>query len=120
MNQQVFETKQNQYERKEPHEQYVRRGDSPFFFSYATECFQCGLFFALSWPRGVDHVEPEDAVMVECPGCNADFGVIVNDLIGAWDNAGVRLGHVRRIEIAVVRAQPRVAVLHEAQKKMPG
>ena len=106
MIQETLVPKPNPHERKEPHEQYVRRGDSPFYFSYAAECWHCGLFFALSWPPGVEHVAPESAVIVECPGCNTDFGVLANNLLGSWDNSGLRAGHVRRIESIVQEEGP--------------
>jgi hypothetical protein len=93
------------YQRKEPHDQHVRRGRSPFWFAYCTDCVQCGKFFGLCWPMGVSHVELHDIIHLECPHCHFDFTRQAHKLSCAWVAAGLRMGHVRRIESSALTTQ---------------
>jgi hypothetical protein len=86
------------YERKTPHELFVRRGRSPFWFCFVTECLQCGVFFNLTWPTGLDHVLSDSLVHVECPNCSFEFTKTAHRLIQSWTLGDLRIGKVRRIE----------------------
>jgi hypothetical protein len=94
----------NYYERSEPLDQHVRRGISPFWFAYLTDCTQCGEYFVLSWPLGVTQVDLHSLVHVECPHCYFDFARPAHKLLCAWAAAGARVGHVRRIETNAIGA----------------
>jgi len=59
--------------RKTPHDEFVRKGSSPHWFCFVVECLQCGKFFRLKWPSGVDHFEETDVVHIECPSCLFEF-----------------------------------------------
>jgi hypothetical protein len=59
--------------RKAPPEEFVRKGSSPQWLCYVTECLQCGRFFRLKWPSGVEKFEETDVVHVECPSCLFEF-----------------------------------------------
>jgi hypothetical protein len=88
------------HQRKEPYDQHIRRGNSLYWLCYVTECPDCGKFFVLSWPRGVDHVDLHSLVHIECPNCNLDFAKPAHKFSPMWAGPKLRAGHVRRIEPA--------------------
>lgn len=89
--------------RKAPSEEYVRKGASSQWLCYVTECLQCGRFFRLKWPAGVEKFEETDAVHVECPSCLFEFAKTGDKLLG-WDFAAMVLaGRVTRVEEVRVR-----------------
>ncbi len=84
--------------RKTQHEEYVRRGGSAKWLCYVTECLQCGKFFRLKWPTGVEKFDATDVVHVECPSCLFEFAKTGGTLWG-WDFAAmVVAGRVTRVE----------------------
>ena len=84
--------------RKAPQEEYVRKGSSPQWLCYVSECLQCGRFFRLKWPAGVEKFEETDVVHVECPSCLFEFAK-TGDKLSGWDfSAMVVAGRVTRVE----------------------
>ena len=53
--------------RKAPPEKFVRKGSSPQWLCYVTECLQCGRFYRLKWPAGVEKFEETDVVQRPSP-----------------------------------------------------
>jgi hypothetical protein len=84
--------------RKAPPEEFVRKGSSPQWLCYVTECLQCGRFFRLKWPAGVEKFEETDVVHAECPSCLFEFAK-TGDKLWGWDFAAMVLaGRVTRVE----------------------
>ena len=89
--------------RKAPYEEYVCKGNSPEWLCYVTECLQCGRFFRLKWPAGVEKFGETDVVHVECPSCLFEFAK-TGDKLWGWDFAArVVAGRVTRVEEIKVR-----------------
>jgi hypothetical protein len=85
--------------RPNPLDEYVRKGRSPYWLCFVAECLQCGKFFRLRWPAGIDHFEETDIIHVECPSCLFEFSKSGVKLVGAWTYAGmVQAGRVSRVE----------------------
>jgi len=84
--------------RKAPPKEFVRKGNSPQRLCHVTECLQCGRFFRLKWPSGVEKFEETDVVHVECPSCLFEFAK-TGDKLSGWDfSAKVVAGRVTRVE----------------------
>jgi len=81
------------------HDEFVRKGNSPHWFCFVVECLQCGKFFRLKWPTGVEKFEETDVVHVECPSCLFEFAKPGDKLTGTRGYAGMVLaGRVMKIE----------------------
>ena len=86
--------------RKAPPEEFVRKGSLPQWLRYVTECLQCGRFFLLEWPAGVEKFEETDVVHVECPSCLFEFAK-TGDKLWGWDFSAMAVaGRVTGVEEA--------------------
>jgi hypothetical protein len=85
--------------RQTPHDEFVRKGNSAQWLCFVVECLQCGKFFRLKWPEGVDKFEDNDVIHLECPSCLFEFAKTGDKFSGGWDFAGMVLaGRVTRVE----------------------
>jgi hypothetical protein len=81
-----------------PHDEFVRRGNSPRWFCFVVECLQCGELFHLKWLTSVEKFEETAVVHVKCPSCLFEFAKTGDKLIGGWTFTGmVTAGRVTRV-----------------------
>jgi len=56
------------------HDEFVRKGNSPHWFCFVVECLQCGKFFRLKWPTGVEKFEETDYSFQTHPQISLELG----------------------------------------------